>query len=102
MFGSNVSEVTSLAMAVTEELLFFCINDVKFKTGHLMMSYLDGTKKKEIWGKASVRMLKMGKWNLHIEFHVVMVFGILNRIPIVIIYRSQFPSDCAVRQFGIG
>lgn len=102
MFGSNVSDVTSVAVAVTEELLFFCNNYVKLKTGQLMTSYLDGTIKKEIWGKVSVRMWKMGMWNLHIVFHMVMVFGILSRILFVIIYRSQFLSDCAVQQFGIG
>lgn len=51
VFGSNVSVVTSLAVAMTEELLFFCISDLKFETGQLMTSYLDGTKMKEIWGK---------------------------------------------------
>lgn len=71
-----------MAVAVTEELLFFCNSDVKFKTGpgRLMTSYPDGTKKKEIWGKASARMWKMGMWNLHIVLGVVILFGILSRI----------------------
>lgn len=76
VFGTSVSVVMSVAVAVTEKLLFFCTRSLHDEAGQLMTSYLNGTNTKEIWGRVSERNKGEGMNVKPVnKYFVIMVFG---------------------------